>query len=43
MPALRHIQGCSPAAVAGRLGVLARVLHGGTVCVGDVVAVLTPE
>lgn len=40
---LRHIQGCTLAAVAGRLGVLALVLHGGTVRVGDLVAVLTPE
>jgi MOSC domain-containing protein YiiM len=35
---LRHIQGCMPAEVAGRLGVMARVLVGGTIQVGDAVA-----
>ncbi len=35
---LRHIQGCTPADVAGRLGVMARVVIGGTVRVGDPVA-----
>jgi MOSC domain-containing protein YiiM len=32
---LRHIQGCTPAMVAGRLGVMATVLIGGTIRVGD--------
>jgi MOSC domain-containing protein YiiM len=32
---LRQIQGCTPAQVAGRLGVMARVLIGGTIRVGD--------
>jgi MOSC domain-containing protein YiiM len=36
---LRQIQGCTPAAVAGRLGVMARVLVGGSVRVGDAVTV----
>jgi MOSC domain-containing protein YiiM len=35
---LRQIQGCTPAHVAGRLGVMARVLVGGTIRVGDAVA-----
>jgi MOSC domain-containing protein YiiM len=39
---LRRIQGCTPADVAGRLGVMARVLVGGTVCVGAVVDVISP-
>jgi SAM-dependent methyltransferase len=34
---LRHIQGCTPGEVAGRLGVMARVLVGGTIRVGDTV------
>lgn len=38
---LRAIQGCSPADVAGRLGVMARVLKGGTIRVGDAVTLLT--
>jgi MOSC domain-containing protein YiiM len=37
---LRRIQGCTPAQVAGRLGVMARVLSGGTIRVGDEVAVI---
>lgn len=37
---LRRIQGCTPAQVAGRLGVLARVLVGGSIRVGDPVALL---
>lgn len=32
---LRRVQGCTPAAVKGRLGVMARVLTGGTIRVGD--------
>jgi MOSC domain-containing protein YiiM len=40
---LRHIQGCTPATVAGRLGVMARVLIGGTIHVGDAVAVIGLE
>jgi MOSC domain-containing protein YiiM len=38
---LRHIQGCELAAVAGRLGVMARVVTGGAVRVGDEVAVVS--
>jgi MOSC domain-containing protein YiiM len=38
---LRHIQGCEPAAVAGRLGVMARVVAGGTIRVGDDVEVVS--
>ncbi len=34
---LRHIQRCTSADVAGRLGVMARVITGGTIRVGDVV------
>jgi MOSC domain-containing protein YiiM len=34
---LRHIQGCTSADVAGRLGVMARVLAGGTIRIGDAV------
>src|SRR5262249_2747588 len=37
---LRRIQGCEPAAVAGRLGVMARVMTGGTIRVGDDAEVL---
>ena len=37
---LRQIQGCTPAAVAGRLGVIARVLSGGTIRIGDAAAVI---
>jgi SAM-dependent methyltransferase len=40
---LRHIQGCTPAEVAGRLGVMARVLVGGTIQVGDPVALTGPD
>jgi MOSC domain-containing protein YiiM len=40
---LQHIQGCMPAAVAGRLGVMARVLMGGSIRVGDTVALIGPE
>jgi MOSC domain-containing protein YiiM len=39
---LRHIQGCTPAEVAGRLGVMARVLIGGTIHVDDAVALAGP-
>jgi MOSC domain-containing protein YiiM len=39
---LRHIQGCTPADVAGQLGVMARVLIGGTIRVGDAAGVLRP-
>jgi SAM-dependent methyltransferase len=39
---LRRIQGCRPAEVAGRLGVMARVLIGGTIHVGDAVALVDP-
>ena len=39
---LRRIQGCTPADVAGRLGVMARVLLGGTLRVGDPVTVIGP-
>jgi MOSC domain-containing protein YiiM len=39
---LQHIQGCTPAQVAGRLGVLARVHIGGAIHVGDAV-VLVPR
>jgi MOSC domain-containing protein YiiM len=38
---LRHIQRCEPAAVAGRLGVMARVVAGGAVRVGDDVEVVS--
>lgn len=34
---LRRIQGCTPAQVAGRLGVMARVVSRGTIRVGDTV------
>src|SRR5262249_13653498 len=34
---LRHVQGGTPADVAGRLGVMARVLAGGTIRIGDAV------
>jgi MOSC domain-containing protein YiiM len=34
---LRQIQGCTPADVAGQLGVMARVVLGGTIQVGDAV------
>jgi MOSC domain-containing protein YiiM len=34
---LRHIQGCSPAQMAGRLGVMALVVSGGIIRVGDAV------
>ena len=37
---LQRIQGCTPAMVAGRLGVMARVVTGGTIRVGDDVKVL---
>jgi heme-degrading monooxygenase HmoA len=40
---LRRIQGCTPAEVAGRLGVMARVVGGGTVRVGDAVALVAPD
>jgi methyl halide transferase len=40
---LRHIQGCTPAEVAGRLGVMARVLVGGAIQVGDAVALSEPD
>jgi MOSC domain-containing protein YiiM len=34
---LRQVQGCTPAQVAGQLGVMARVVVGGTIQVGDAV------
>ncbi len=34
---LRHIHGCTPAQVAGRLGVMACVVIGGTIRIGDAV------
>jgi MOSC domain-containing protein YiiM len=37
---LQHIQGCTPEMVAGRLGVMARVVTGGPIRVGDEVSVL---
>jgi SAM-dependent methyltransferase len=37
---LQHIQGCTPAQVAGRLGVMARVVVGGAIRVGDAVTLL---
>jgi MOSC domain-containing protein YiiM len=40
---LQHIQGCTPAKVAGRLGVMARVLVGGIIHVGDAVALVDPD
>ncbi len=40
---LRSIQGCTPPQVAGRLGVMARVLSGGTVRVGDGVDLAGPD
>jgi MOSC domain-containing protein YiiM len=38
---LRQIQGCTPDAVAGRLGVIARVVTGGIIRVGDAAAVVS--
>jgi hypothetical protein len=40
---LRRVQGCAPGQVAGRLGVIASVVVGGTIRVGDAVALLGPE
>ena len=40
---LRRIQGCTPAQVASRLGVTARVLRGGTIRVGDQVDLVGPD
>lgn len=40
---LRRIQGCTPAEVAGRLGMMARVLVGGTIQVEDAVALIDPN
>jgi MOSC domain-containing protein YiiM len=40
---LRSVQGCTPAQVAGRLGVMARVVSGGTVRVGDPVNLVGPD
>src|SRR5262249_44536571 len=40
---LRRIQGCTTAQVAGRLGVIAQVLRGGIIRVGDTVAVVGPD
>jgi MOSC domain-containing protein YiiM len=40
---LRSIQGCTPAQVAGRLGVMARVLRGGTIRVGDAAELVAPD
>jgi len=37
---LERIQGCTPPMVAGRLGVMARVLIGGTIRVGDAARVI---
>jgi MOSC domain-containing protein YiiM len=39
---LQCVQGCTPAQVTGRLGVMARVLAGGTIRVGDAVAHADP-
>jgi MOSC domain-containing protein YiiM len=39
---LRRVQGCTPAQVAGRLGVMARVVSGGTIRVGDTVGLVDP-
>ena|SRR5438132_2006904 len=39
---LRRIQGCTPADVAGQLGVMARVLIGGAIHVGDAASVVQP-
>jgi MOSC domain-containing protein YiiM len=38
---LQRIQGCTPAMVAGRLGVMARVVSGGKIRVGDEVRLLS--
>ncbi len=40
---LRQVQGCTPAQVAGRIGVMARVLVGGTIQVGDAVALIDAD
>jgi MOSC domain-containing protein YiiM len=40
---LRSIRGCTPAQVAGRLGVMARVLRGGAIRVGDAAELVAPE
>jgi MOSC domain-containing protein YiiM len=40
---LQRIQGCTPAMVAGQLGVMARVLAGGTIRVGDEARLLAGE
>ena len=40
---LKQIQGCTPAQVAGRIGVMARVLAGGTIQVGDAVALIDAD
>jgi MOSC domain-containing protein YiiM len=40
---LRQIQGCTPADVAGQLGVIARVVIGGMIHVGDAVSVVRSE
>ncbi len=40
---LQNIQGCTPAQVAGGLGVMARVLRGGSIRVGDAVELLDSE
>jgi MOSC domain-containing protein YiiM len=40
---LRHIQSCSAAQTAARLGVMARVLIGGTLRVGDPVTLMGPQ
>src|SRR5436190_18524933 len=38
----QHIQGCTPAHVAGSLGMMARVLNGRTIRVGDAIALSLP-
>jgi MOSC domain-containing protein YiiM len=40
---LRRVQGCTPAQVSGRLGVMARVRVGGSIRVGDSVTLLGPD
>jgi MOSC domain-containing protein YiiM len=40
---LRHIQGCTPTDMAGRLGVMARVLGAGAIRVGDAVTLMDPD
>src|SRR5579884_1053714 len=40
---LRQIQGCTPAQVAGRIGIMARVLVGGAIQLGDAVALIDAD